>query len=94
MEKVKGLPFYTYSADNKWASEYLNAYRQALQMQNKIEASLHNPNITLTEMEKFERDLKRWEKKAEDYSALAKLEETKLDELEQKGLGSKIDFMA
>jgi len=94
MYRLEGLPFYDFSAQNKYAPNYNVAYKRAVQAQNEIIEAKHSPNAKPAEVEKWEKDLKRWEKNAEKFSDLAKVEEKTLKAQKPDGLGMKIDFMA
>ncbi len=93
MYRLQGLPYYDFSDKNKYASYYNLAYKGAVDAQNEIEEAQNNPHSTVAEVEKLKQDLKRWEKQAESYSTLAKIEEAKIDQ-QQENNGKRIDFMA
>ena len=92
MYRLQNLPFYDFSLQNKYASNYNVAYKRALQTQNEIIKKENSSYGSVSEVEKLKEDLKRWEKKTEDYSILAKAEENKIKE--EKQTGSKINFLA
>lgn len=94
MDRLQGLPFYDFSAQNKYASNYNVAYKRALQTQNELIEAKHSPHAKPVEVDKLELDLKRWKKNAENYSTLAKVEEKSFKAQKPEGLGMKIDFMA
>ena len=94
MDRLEGLPFYDFSAQNKYASNYNVAYKRAVQAQNEKIESKHSPYAKPAEIEKWDREFKRWKKNAENYSTLAKVEEKSFEAQKPEGLGMKIDFMA
>ena len=97
MNKIQGLRKYVFSAENKYASQYENAYRKGLTAQQEIKRREHNPNVTIAEMDKYKKDLQRWEKEAESLSIRAKSEEQKMakeGQNNQNGLGININFLA
>lgn len=93
MYRLKNLPFYDFSLQNKYASNYNVAYKRALQAQNEIIRQENSPYSSIPEIEKWKKDLKRWEKKTEDYSILAKNEESKINKEKQNG-SKTINFLA
>lgn len=94
MNRLQNLPFYDFSLQNKYAQNYNVAYKRAVQAQNKIIQAENSPYSSVSEIEKWKSDLKRWEAKTEDYSILAKKEENKLDNQNPNITGKRIDFMA
>lgn len=94
MEKLRNLPYYNFSSGNKYSANYVNAYGRAVDAQNNIKRLKHSPNASSTELEKFNQELKLWEKKVEDYSILAKREEKSIEEQQKNGLGLNLNILA
>lgn len=95
MDRLKGLPFYTFSTDNKYWQEYRKAYSNAVEAQQNVKRAENGSTVTPEQAEKFKKDLELWSDKAERLSFRAKTEEDSLEEAKGKnGLGLNINYWA